>query len=139
MSSLVDLVLVQQGEVAKCWGSVERFVQLACTRGPCPMDALQLRDDCALGQRQIWVAFVNGKVEGCAITTFIYEPGAQNICEWTAAAGIHARNWMHCSAIIEDWARRLGCQAMRSFSRKGFRRQYLNDYRVAGVVLEKVL
>ena len=135
-------MLVDRERIAGIWPEVSALVTSADRRGPCGCDSGGIMLDCIEGIRQLWIVRDGSQtreIRGCAVVTLHGESRGRMICEWTLAAGISARDWMGFSVVIEDWARRLGCTAMRSFSRKGMRRAYLTTYASTGEILEKVL
>lgn len=137
--SLDELTLLKPDDILTYWPEISQFVTSASEKGPCSFLVDEIRNDCENGFRHVWIAGALGSVKAVSIVTIYHNGQNRSVCEWTATAGVNARDWVRFSEVIEDWAKRLGCVEMRSFSRKGFQRVYLKDYRVMGVILQKDL
>jgi hypothetical protein len=89
-------------------------------------------------EAQVWgVQDARGNITGACITR-VYETPNGRFCTVFVAAGILMPALPEGIALIEDWARGLGCRAIEIIGRRGWQR-VLPGYEPRAVVLEKNL
>ena len=130
------LVCVDPCDVEKVWPKVEPLLRRAIER-----TQLSDFDSCTsalfTGAHLLWMAIADDKIEAIA-TTELAKVGSRKICTIVACAGENRERWLPLIAGIEKFAKNEGCDAMRIYGRRGWKR-VLDDYRIKYVVLEKVL
>ncbi len=89
-------------------------------------------------EAQVWgVQDDRGHITGACITR-VYETPNGRFCTVFVAAGVLMPILAEGIALIEDWARGLGCRAIEIIGRRGWQR-VLQGYEPRAVVLEKNL
>lgn len=135
MHSKVKLHAIDPHKVALLWPLVSDLLQAAVERcGDWTLDGVksELENDRAL----LWITTDGGKVYAAAVTRLLETPGGLT-CQALACGG-EDDDWPARFAVIEDYARAVGCTRTRIAGRKGWARVFRN-YELAYVTLEKRL
>jgi hypothetical protein len=90
---------------------------------------------------QLWCAFTDATMTACQaalVTETATFPSGHQSCEITFCAGDVIPDCLPLLAMIEDWARGVGCTSMRLIGRKGWSK-VLPAYEESAVMLERSL
>lgn len=140
MSVSAEVFTIPQGDVGRFWHLARYWVEQACRKGPGGLDPDRLRDDCADGRAHLFVVIRDERCIGAAVVTAVMDRTGRLVMEWTALGGEDFSTWADHEGPILEQARRLGCVAVRSYSRPGMKRVLgKRGYRMTGVILEKDL
>jgi hypothetical protein len=128
--------LYEPTEIMDAWAPLAAFISAACRRGPCEFTALELRDQCIRGERNLWSVREIGKgMVGAAVTTITQEPG-RRVMIWTAVGGKRWDTWSHFEDVIAATAKSNGASAIRGYCRRGWKKK-LKSYKEIGVIMER--
>jgi hypothetical protein len=131
----LDLVAIPPSEVDEIWPLAEGFIESGCSYGEAIPD--RLKDDCEDGNAQLWIAF-SDKCEAAAVTRIIETPnGRVCVYESMGADSLERMNVL-LAPKIEQWAKSIGCTAIRIYGRLGWSRA-MPDYTVKWVCMDKGL
>jgi hypothetical protein len=93
-----------------------------------------------LGLRSLlWLAHIDTEVYGAATTKVVVYPNGRRVCVITACAGREWPRWRHTIKEIEQYAKSMGCAAVRLSGRRGWKILKSEGYREPWVLLEKEL
>ena len=91
-----------------------------------------------IGEFQLWCAFRGETMVATCLTETARFPAGMR-CEVVLCGGTDLHEWLKpCLAVIEAWAKEMGCERMRIEGRPGWERA-LPDYDKRSVVLVKDL
>lgn len=128
--------MVAAEHVDSAWPPCHALIEASCRRGGAEFTAGQLRDDCKSGLRQLWTLRQVGKGIVCAAVTSVMYFGGRKTMVWSALGGKNMAAWDHLDGIVNDTAKHYGCEAIRGYCRRGWKRK-LNAYREIGVIMER--
>jgi hypothetical protein len=130
----MQLACVPPDRAAEFWPFADAWIRSAVERcGDWTLD--QIRTGVLDGRYLLWIAVADGKARGAAVTRIVAPP---RICEVVACGGDCRGHIPRLLKVIEDFARRDGCDRVRISGRRGWARM-LRDYRQPFITLEKVL
>ena len=98
-----------------------------------------LLGDLLAARSLLWLAHVDSEVYGAATTKVVVYPNDRRVCVITACAGREWPKWRHTIKEIEQYAKSMGCAAVRLSGRKGWKILKSEGYREPWVLLEKEL
>ena len=98
-----------------------------------------LLDDLLASRSLLWIAHTGLEVYGAATTKVVVYPNGRRVCVITACAGHSFAKWRHTIKEIEQYAKSMGCAAVRLSGRKGWKILKSEGYREPWVMLEKEL
>ena len=136
MSASAELVCVHPSQVPLVWPAVRALVLSAVLRTDLSHSS-DIEDDVLSGKSQLWVAFVDGRIEAAA-ATLLRRTDRHLVCILTALGGANRAAWLPLLQRVEAWAKAEGAARFRIYGRKGWAR-VLRNYRVSNVVLERAL
>lgn len=84
---------------------------------------------------QCWLVMLDREIVGVCITE-VLERTNNKICNIFGLAGKAFKEWEHTLAVLEDWAREIGCTVIRAQVRKGLKPE---GFRQTHVVIEREL
>ena len=131
------LVPISSDNVKNVWPHVSKFIESACDKGPDNLSPSELCVSCETMRHQLWVLISSNGPEAAAVTG-IYDDGDVRRGEWVAFGG-SGNAWIEHMEPIEQWAKDQGCTAFRSYGRPGMTKRMPTEYRVKGIIFEKVL
>ncbi|MGD9725259.1 MAG: hypothetical protein AB7R40_23580 [Nitrospiraceae bacterium] len=101
------------------------------------MGSLQELDtDVLSGRALLWIVHGDG-IEAATVTRLdLTEHG--KVCTILACGGLGRSRWLHLLGDIEAYAKTEGCDGVRLYGRRGWKRA-LPDYREIGIVMERRL
>jgi hypothetical protein len=132
------VTMVAADGVEDAWPACHALIEASCRKGGAEFTAGQLRQECKAGIRQLWTIRQIGKGIVCAAVTSVMFFGGRKTVVWTALGGKNWDAWAHFEAIVAETAKHHGCEAIRGYCRRGWKRK-LKDYREVGVILEREL
>jgi hypothetical protein len=155
-----ELVYIPVKQVSQVWPLVAGLIEAAMRRGDLSSFA-SVATAVMAGCAQLWVAVArrqgNEKRPSsravdertrpgadrdheiiAAAVTKLQQVGRRKLCIIVACGGDEITRWLDLLALIEDWAKSEGCDAMRIMGRRGWSR-VLPAYRLTRIVLEKEL
>ena len=136
MSASAELVCVHPSQVPLVWPAVRALVLSAVLRTDLSHSS-DIENDVLSGKSQLWVAFVDGRIEAAASTSLV-RTDRHLVCLLAALGGANRAAWLPLLAKVEAWAKAEGAARLRFIGRKGWAR-VLRNYRVSNVVLERAL
>jgi hypothetical protein len=129
----VDPKFIPQG-----WALAAPLLAPAMKRGGLGSFA-ELERGVLYGNSLLWLAIEEGAgAVIAAVVTDLVITEADKVCLICACGGVRLRSWLHLLALIEGFARREGCTAVRLAGRKGWAR-VLPHYSQNHVILERKL
>lgn len=132
---MVDVICVDPKYVQTVWPEVKHFIRAAYDTGIGDDTFEDIERKVLDGDFLVWVAF-DDQIKAVCITNLIIS-GRKKLCILTAAAGQDCC-WAECIKPIENYARNEGCDAVRLYGRRGWKRIF-KDYCEPWVALEKKL
>ena len=94
--------------------------------------------DILAGSKLLWLIIDDASDIHGAVVTDVEQCQGQNLCVIFAYGSDNHKACAHLISDIENYARTIGCAAMRIYGRKGWVR-HLPDYQAKAVILEKAL
>jgi hypothetical protein len=137
MSGLGSVCALSADQVEALWPEIEPFL-IRFERETATVTASALRAMAQQCEAQFWAAqAASGALVGICVTR-VYQTDLGRFCTVFVAQGALAPYLAEGMALIEDWARGLGCRAVEIIGRRGWERA-LKGYVPRAVVLEKRL
>jgi len=130
-SALADGGSVPAIYLQAIWPHVRELIASACARGGAA-DPDEIERELFAGEALLWIANDGSKVIAAGATQ-LWLNGARKICSVIACGGRGFARYRHLLAMIEDYARRSGCDAVEVCGRIGWAR-VLDGYAVAKVI-----
>lgn len=96
----------------------------------------EIESDVLAGRSLLWLGWY-GHIEA-AVTTTLLQSNTGKVCVITAAGGRGLARWEPLLERIEAYAKAEGCDRVRLFGRKGWRR-LMRQYELSHIILEKGL
>lgn len=118
------------------WPAVEPLLQVFekhCQE----MSSAQIREAAKASRQQIFGLGDEDNVYGVAVTE-IQETVRGKVCLIVVGCGMAGKGWLVLLDRIHEWAKEIGCIAVRIIGRKGWSR-YDRRFRQTGVVMESCL
>jgi len=131
-----EIFLIPPKAVPQFWGLAHDYIAEAIAKVPSEYTEEMLLDACFTGNSQLWLVWSDECGCECAVITCVL--AHCRTCIIQACGGRKREHWLGCLDDIERWAKSQGCQRMRLFGRRGWRR-VLPDYRVTRVIMDKEL
>lgn len=132
---MVEAVCVDPKTIDQVWPQVKDLIKSAIERTGLS-DFTSIEYDVLFGNQLLWLA-ISDRIEAAA-TTHLVKGADAPVLIITAAAGSKRERWLSLREKIEAYAKAEGCSRVRLYGRRGWER-VLPDYRVAHVIMEKVL
>lgn len=120
------------------WSNALNMLERAYQPGMADETFPMLCEDIVQCRALLWVAHIGLDVYGAACTQVVVYPNGRKVCVIRACAGHHWKEWSHTIKEIEDYAKQMGCAAVRLSGRKGWRK-VLKGYHEPWVLMEKEL
>ena len=98
----------------------------------------ELDTDVLSGRALLWIVHSDSNGIECAAVTRLDLTERSKVCTILACGGSHMRRWLHLLDGIEQYAKNEGCNGVRLYGRRGWKRA-LPEYREIGVVMERKL
>jgi len=98
----------------------------------------ELDTDVLSGRALLWVAHSDGHGIEAATVTRLDLTERSKVCTILACGGKGRSRWLHLLSGIEAYAKAEGCDGVRLYGRRGWKRA-LPDYREIGIVMERKL
>jgi hypothetical protein len=140
MPSSAELICVDPVRVHEIWPLAEPLLSRAIARTGLSAFC-DVEREILCGNALLWLA-VEGEGSKIAIlaaaSTRLQQTDAEKVCVITACAGKDMPRWLGLIAHIEEFARNEGCNCVRIYGRKGWRRA-LDGYEQRHVILDKEL
>lgn len=131
----MQAVCVDPAYVAKVWPLISQFILDAMRRGDNGTFE-NVEHDVLNGRALLWLA-VSEKIEAAAVTQ-VDKTENSKVCWIVACGGEHCERWIGLLDPIEEYAKTVGCNAVRLMGRKGWER-VLKNYRATKVIMERAL
>ena len=113
-----ELTGYKSDQIPHVWEEVKGHVQRALDRGS-NYTIHDIRVGLCTGKMQLWCSMNEGEIEAALVTT-IQNKGHLRWCLLLAAGGSNVDEWVQWLPIVEDWARKNGCDEMRIYGRHGW-------------------
>lgn len=106
--------------IERFWSFAEPYIKRAIDHTNGEYKPADLKMFCKDRVVQLWLISENERVVGAATTEIINYPQRKH-CRVVTLGGSKAVEWMGLlDAVLTDWAKEQGCEAMEAFVRKGF-------------------
>lgn len=109
---------VRHDDLERYWPTAKPFVEMAAKSAKHSYDIEEIEGDILARLAQLWLVPDAGMITG-AIVTYTYEVTNGEMCEVRYAGGEMTAGLVALETI-EDWARDIGCIAMRVDGRGGW-------------------
>jgi hypothetical protein len=130
---------VQRHQLTEIWHKVEPFISAACAYNNHRYQAMDYLKDLIEGSRQLWLVMDAEVIKGIVATRIAHYP-LKKCCVIDMCTGDALSEWIHMTALVEEWGKQNGCQQMLLFARPGMERALKpQNYTKTHVVLEKDL
>lgn len=138
MPGVPSLAYVPQADIDEWWPRIEPILRRAIDRVESDLSLSELYQRAKAGNILLWVAIDDGILTAAMATTEIVING-ERTAFILAMSGIGEGKWIEpLLAELERLALLTGIKRIRLSGRKGWARA-LPDYRIASIVLEKIL
>jgi hypothetical protein len=134
MSASAKLVCVDPTRIHHVWDAAAPLVLRAMQRGGQGLFE-KVEQDVLRGEMLLWLAWNGEKIEGAGVTELSKTENGK-ICTIVAWSTSDMRRDLGLLSIIEKFAKKEGCKAVRLYGRRGWAR-VLRDYSQPSVILEK--
>lgn len=129
------LMCCPPGMVGELWPHVRSMVGRASDKTD--MGSLsELDTDVLSGRALLWTVHGDG-IEAATVTRLDLTEHSK-VCTILACGGAGRSRWLHLLSEIETYAKAEGCDGVRLYGRRGWKRA-LPDYREIGIVMERKL
>lgn len=122
-------------------GDLWPHVRAMVSRAPVKTDmgsAAELDTDVLSGRALLWIVHSDSRGIEVAAVTRLDLTERSKVCTILACGGEGRSRWLHLLADIEAYAKAEGCDGVRLYGRRGWKRA-LPDYREIGIVMERKL
>lgn len=97
-------------------------------------------EDLQAGNFQLWLVLEDRRnIKAALITDIRPYPNGFRACIVLMVVGEEPRSWIPLKSVLEDWARKSGCEAIEAIGRKGWKRVLSSDWEMTGAFYEKRL
>ena len=131
-----QLICVHPAQVHEFWPHVASLIKAAMEKGRLSSFA-DVEHAVRNGSALLWLAW-NGETVKAAAVTELGQANAEKFCTIVACGGHDRSQWLPLIAGLEAYGKTQGCNAMRIYGRRGWRK-LLPEYRTTRVLLEKEL
>jgi hypothetical protein len=131
-----QVICVDPSRVSEVWPHVAHFIKAAAERGDLTTYE-SLRASVFERGSLLWLACCGHNIEAAAITELM-RSAKSKVCIVTACGGVDMKRWLPLLEKIEDFAQDEGCDCVRIFGRRGWKR-LLKHYTENKIVLERRL
>ena len=100
----------------QCAGWLERAVARCKDE-----DIGDVRDECAEGDAELWVAYIGKELSGVFVTQ-LQQSKFRRVLELRYLAGMPFRHWIETQPTLMAWAKQRGCDVIRIRGRRGWLR-----------------
>ena len=132
---LAEIVCINPEHVKLVWPAASHFIKRVYERGVADDDFEDIEAKLFDGSSLLWL-YLDTVVKAACVTELVFS-GRKKLCI-VLAAGADECDWNAAIKPIEEYAKEEGCEAVRMYGRKGWRRIF-KDYDEAWVALEKRL
>jgi hypothetical protein len=130
------LICIDPAQAHEFWPHAASLIKAAMEKGRLSSYA-EVEHAVRNGNALLWLAWDGEKIKAAAVTELTHANG-EKFCTIVACGGRDRSQWLPLLADLEAYGRTQGCNAMRIYGRRGWRK-LLPDYRTTRVLLEKEL
>jgi hypothetical protein len=130
------LICIDPAQVHEFWPHAASLIKAAMEKGRLSSYA-EVEHAVRNGNALLWLAWNGEKIKAAAVTELTHANG-EKFCTIVACGGRDRSQWLPLLVDLEAYGRTQGCNAMRIYGRRGWRK-LLPDYRTTRVLLEKQL
>lgn len=133
-----EMVHIPAHLIERAWPAIEHLVPSIIERSRGRVSVETLADDVTSGRLIVLAAWHGGDVIALVGLQISIAATGLKLGTIRFATGANSHLWLHLIGEVEDMARRLGCERLEMWARKGWARR-LQDYEMTHILLEKAL
>jgi hypothetical protein len=133
------LICIAPHLVDKVWPSVVDLIRAALKASESDLTAETIKARIDAGQAYLWIVWRTSLL-AAGTTEIVKLENGRKLCVISTCGGRDMASWKHTLALIEDYARMEGCEAVRFYGRMGHVRYFAEQgYAQPWVVVEKAI